>query len=219
MGVAIGIVGGALITIATAILVEYLRTPRLRLTIESPTLDLSDRRNLRVWLHNDAPFFARLIQRSAALQCQGEITFHDPNDGHDIFNRAMVVRWVNSPEPIASQILDLNGQVKYVVNDFARAAAESRMDIYPGDGRLLDVAVRYKSEERCYGWNNDSYFYKWRNPNWALGRGRYLVKVVISSSGQKCTDVFCLLNEVESLDAFRLTAASDSEREKVLRSS
>jgi hypothetical protein len=223
MEVAVSIVVGGLITVLTAISVEYWRNPRLRLAIEDPPLDLrapdgkNMRRNLRLTLRNESlPLGARWMQRAAATQCRGAITFHHLNDGQDVFGRAMAVRWVRSPEPIANQIISVDGQVQFYIRDFARAATESRIDVYPGEEELLDVVVRFDGEAECYGWNNDSYFYNWRNPNWKLSRERYLVKVVITSSGRKCLGVFRLVNDVDSRTDFRLIPASPDDRAKVL---
>jgi hypothetical protein len=174
------------------------------------------RRNLRLALRNESlPFGARWMQRTAATQCRGEITFHHLDDGQDVFGRAMEVRWAHSPEPIANQIVGLDNKVQFYIRDFTRAATGSRIDVYPGEEELLDVAVRFDSEAECYGWNNDSYFYNWRNPKWKLPRERYLVKVVITSSGQKCVDVFRLINDVDSRTDFRLLCASPDDRAKV----
>ena len=85
-----------------------------------------------------------------------------------------------------------------------------------GQWQLLDVAVRFDNEADCYGWNNDSYLYNWRNPNWKLPRERYLAKVTITSSGQKCIGVFRLVNDVEQLADFRLDPARAGDQEKVL---
>lgn len=220
MGIATSIVIGGLITVLTAIGVEYLRRPRLNLAIENHPLDkpLGDimRRNLRVTLRNESlPSGARWMQRAAATQCRGEITFHHLNDGQDVFGRAMAVRWVKSPEPIANQIVTADGAIQFYIRDFARAASESRIDVYPGEEELLDVAVRFDGEDECYGWSNDSYFYNWRNPKWKLGPARYLVKVVITSSGQKCSGLFRLVNDVNSRTDFRLLPASPDDRKKV----
>lgn len=223
MEVVISIFFGGVITILTAIGVEYLRRPRLSLAIEDLPKDLPSpdgkvmRRHLRLTLRNEPlPFGARWMQRAAAIQCRGEITFHHLNDGQDIFGRAMEVRWVNSPEPIANQIVSLDDKVQFYIRDFTRAATGSRIDVYPGEEELLDVAVRFDGEAECYGWNNESYFYNWRNPKWKLSRERYLVKAVITSSGQKCVDAFRLINDVDNRTDFRLIPASADDREKVL---
>lgn len=67
-----------------------------------------------------------------------------------------------------------------------------------------------------FGWNNESYFHNWRNPDWRLGRDRFLIKVVITSSGQKCVGVFRLINDVDNRKDFRLMDATLDDREKVL---
>jgi hypothetical protein len=223
MATAIGIIAGGLITILTAIGIEYLRRPVLQLIIETPPLDLPSpsnpakiRRHLRLKLQNEPlPKIWRWTQRAAALQCRGEITFHNL-DGQAFFDRAMAVRWASAPEPIASQIVDPAEpqEPKFFILDFARAATESRTDVYPGEEEVLDVAVRFDDEADCYGWNNDSYFYNWRNPNWRLPRERYLIKVVVTSSGQKCVGKFRLINNVDSRADFRLTELLPEDRAK-----
>jgi hypothetical protein len=126
----------------------------------------------------------------------------------------MPVRWVATPEPIPNQIVTLTGQVQFLVRDFGRAATESRVDVYPGEETLLDIAVRFEDEENCYGWNNDSYFFNWRNPNWRLTQDRYLVKVVITSSGQRCVGKFRMINNVNSYSDFRVTELLPEDRTK-----
>jgi hypothetical protein len=75
---------------------------------------------------------------------------------------------------------------------------DSRIDVYPGGSELLDVAARLDDDEEAFGWNNDTYFCPtpWRNPEWKLEKGRYLVKVTVNSSGQQCSQVFRLVNDV-----------------------
>jgi len=225
MEVALSVFIGGLITILTAVGVEYLRTPRLRLTIEHPPCDVPypdgtrparNARHLRLKLLNEPlPFGARWMQRAAALQCRGEITFHHLDDGQDVFGRAMSIRWSNSPQPIASQILDLRGNIQFQILDFARAATESRVDVYPGEEQLFDVASRFDDEVDCYGWNNEAYLNLWRSPNWKLPQGRYLVKAVVASSGQKCVGAFRLINDVANRTDFRLLPTTAEERAKI----
>jgi hypothetical protein len=197
METAISIIVGGLITILISVCIENLRRPKLQLSIEDHPLDSPApggnrmRRNLRLVLRNKTlPVGARWMQRAAALQCRGEITFHHL-DGQDVFGRSMAVRFARSPEPILS-------------------------DVYPGEGELLDVAVRFDDDNTgCYGWNNDSYFHNWRTPDWRLPRARYLVKAVITSSGQKCRGVFRLVNDVESWTDFRLLPATSDDEARV----
>jgi len=209
----------------TAMGIEYLRRPRLWFSIEKPPLDLPSpnepskmRRHLRVNLHNrPLPIAMRWMQRAAALYCRGEITFYHLDDGQPVVDRAMPVRWVRTPEPVASQIIDPADPTKpkFFIVDFGKPVTESRIDVYPGEEEMLDIAVRFEGESDCFGWNNESYIHNWRNAKWKLLRGRYLVKVVISSSGEKCVGVFRLVNDVEQQDGFRLLPATAEERAKV----
>jgi hypothetical protein len=96
-----------------------------------------------------------------------------------------------------------------------RINAESRIDVYPGESQLLDLCFRADDDVECYGWNNEAYFSQplWRNPRWQLPRDRYLVKAVVTSSGQKCTDCFRLVNDGARTD-FRLEPATPDERNR-----
>jgi len=226
MEIVLSVIFGGLITVLTAMWVEYQRRPRLRIYIEDPPVDLPvlavglwagvAKRHLRVRLRNEPlPRIARWMQRAAALQCRAEITFHHLNDGQDVFSRAMAARWAKSPEPIASQILDLAGNVRFQIQDFSRTTIESRIDVYPGEEEILDIAVRFSDGPDCYGWNNESYFNNWRTPGWKLTPGRYLVRAVVTSSGQKCTEVLRLVNDLDQLTDFRLLSATREDRAKL----
>lgn len=212
----LGVLGGGLITIFVTMLIESKRRPVLKLRIEDPPFQkpiedadgiVKIRRNLRLVLSNESlPWGLRFMQRSAALQCRGQITFHHLNDGQPISNEPMEIRWASSPEHITSQVLTPDRKaVQGVIVDFARLATPSRVDVYPGEEEILDVAIRFDGETESYGWNNESYANRWRNPKWKLGRDRYLIRVVISSSGQKCVGKFRLVNDVDLLTDFRLT--------------
>jgi len=141
MATALSIILGGVVTILTTMVVEQLRRPVLSLAIEEPPLDLPSpdgkgrRRNLRLILRNKS--LAKFLQRSAALQCRGEITFHNL-DGQPFFESPMSVRWVSSPEPIANQIIDLQGKVQFSILDFTRGSSESRIDVYPGEKELTE---------------------------------------------------------------------------------
>lgn len=217
------IVGGIIAIIASiiaAIWIENLRRPKLTLEIETPPSDnpQMNMRNLRVKLCNEPlSGWAKWMVRSPALQCRAEITFHH-RDGHNVFGRVMEGRWASSPEPIASGIFDLKGEIKFNLLDLTTITQASRVDLYPGDSELLDIANRPYDDANCYGWNNEAYFSspRWRNPDWTLVPERYLVKVVIRSSGQNCIGHFRLINDVSRTD-FRLEPASRGERDRLAR--
>jgi len=218
------VVVGGIITILTAVIVEYLRTPSLKLSIETPPIDVNygagrpakDMRSLRLKLFSKAlPNSLRWLQRAPALQCRGKVTFHHLDDGQDVFGRAMAVRWSASPEPVPIQAITTEG-VRIQIFDPMRLTTESRVHVYPGEVELLDVCARFDDDKDCYGWNNEAYFCDppWRNPAWRLERGRYLVRVEVTSSGQKCVESFRLVNDVARSD-FRLEPATPDDRQRV----
>jgi hypothetical protein len=99
-----------------------------------------------------------------------------------------------------------NNQI--LIHDPARYSLASRVDVYPGETERLDIVGKFDNDSECYGWSNESYFSNpaWRNPNRQLQSGRYLVHVIIVSSGERHTGVFRLINDVPRQD-FRLEHA------------
>ena len=216
-GAAIGAVFGGLLTILITIWVEYLRSPSLILSLpDEPPRDFLQHREgtpakilrpLRIRLTNKPLRGPRWLTRSAAVQCKATITFHHL-DGQDVFGRAMEGRWTTSPEPT---VIEGQGQVlhagrspdpvKLIIIDQMRLTLKSRVDVYPGESEDLDIVAQLDDDEQCYGWNNETYLgeHPWRNPNWRLENGRYLVRVRVVSSGQKCSAVFRLVNDVPIL--------------------
>src|SRR5258708_38789806 len=121
-------------------------------------------------------------------------------------------RWVNTPEPAVVFIQSQSGQeVPVIINP---EALKSTVDIYPGESELLDVAIRVDGEDPCYGWNDETYFHAWRNPERKLEKQVYLVKVTVTSSGKKRTDYFRLIND-GPFAAFRLAQLTPTDRKAV----
>jgi hypothetical protein len=204
---------GAIIAILTTILIENLRKPKLVLRIAPPkdmtypNSPANEARFLGLELHNKPlPKWARWMSRDTALQCHGYITFHHLDDGQNVFDRKMRIRWSGSPEPTPIKIVLGNQNQIGMILDPSRLTLESRMDVLPGESERLDVVARFDNDAECFGWNNASYFSNplWRNAKWRLKSGRYLVRVTVVSAGEKCTETFRLLNDVPRQD-FRLT--------------
>jgi len=218
---ALGAFLGALLSFLATIAVEYQKKPKLQFTIESKPLvrkhpagaPVTDSTFLRIVVTNKpvSKLFPWLV-RSAAYQCTGDIQFHDPDDGAPLLSRAMPVRWADSDEPFSYQALP-GGGVKEVF-DPAKYNAGFRRDCFPGTPELVDVAARFDSDDDCYGWSNESYLKGWRNPEFKLPKGRYLVKVTIRSSGEPISDVFKLENSLARQN-FRLLPASKEDKIRV----
>jgi hypothetical protein len=86
---------GAITSMATAVAVENWRRPRLKLSIEAPSLDWIYQpdapahhvRDLRVMLLNQQLLgWSKWMVRSPALQCRATISFHHL-DGQNVFGR------------------------------------------------------------------------------------------------------------------------------------
>lgn len=123
----------------------------------------------------------------------------------------MTVRWSGTPEPLRTVIQI--GTTAVTVFDPASLSASTTADVYPGESIRLDVAARFDNEPDGYGWSNDNYFSSpvWRDPNWKLPSSRYLIHVTLVSSGEKCTGLFRLINDVPQSD-FRLEPAQAKDR-------
>jgi hypothetical protein len=199
---------GALVSIGFVIFVEYLRRPRLQLIIIDPfdgpwpsaslvNAQIQEMRSLRLSLCNVAPpWYSNWVLRSPALQCHAAISFYDQQGRHDIFGRSMEGRWAASPEPFIAQTPQ--GQPIGIIPDWSCV-------VYPGESETLDLAIRTNVSPNSYGWNNESYFCDplWRNPRWELLQGIHRVRVIITSSGQKRTFWFTLVNSA-GISAFHL---------------
>ncbi|SRR6266852_3104281 len=219
---ALGAFFGAALSILASFAIEYQKKPKLQLTIESPPLDrlhqnapVSRSIFVRVYVTNKPmPKLFSWLGRSAAYQCTGDIQFHHPDDGAPLFSRAMPVRWAGSDEPFSYQALP--GAAVAQVFDPAKYNAAFRRDCFPGTPELVDVAARFDNDDDCYGWSNESYLPQkgWRNPEFKLPKGRYLVKVTIRSSGEQICGVFKLENSV-AREHFRLLPASEEEAAKL----
>jgi len=213
---------GALLSLLISIYIEYQRKPKLYFQIEDPPLDSSyksapakDVRFLRVQLWNQAmPNFLKWLNREAALHCSGDIQFHHIDDGAPIFSKAMPIRWSGADEPVSYQVLP-DGKVVQLF-DPTKYGAASRRNCFPGSKETIDVVARFDNDEECYGWSNENYLpgKGWRNDDWKLPKGRYLVKVTVYSSGEKVVGIFKLENSVGRKD-FRLMNVSAEDLRKL----
>lgn len=193
---------GAVVAILIAIAVEYLRSPKLKLEIEPiSTVPLHSANttyqieSIKVRLFNKKlPLFASWMLREPASQCRAIITFYDLQ-GKETPGGAMNGRWPNSPQPVPTVVVGPNNQ-QFAILDQEKLTLVSRIDVFPDESEPLDIAMRVIGQSDCYGWNNESYFSvpQFFNPKWKLPMGGYLVKVVVISSGQKCTKIFHLVN-------------------------
>lgn len=197
-----GVVG-----ILVVLWLERQRRPGLRMQLGEPG-EIKDGdplgRPLSKWPHvqvhnRNVPWWLGWVYHGEpALACRAWITFHHM-DGHRVFDREMNVRWSETPEPAVEVVNTEKGQVAKLVG------AQDTIDIPPGEYTNIDVTIKTKGDTDCYGWNNESYLYKWKHPSWRLEKGRYVAKIRVKTGGREFTDAFLIANDVPYED-FRLEA-------------
>jgi len=197
------------------IFIEYQRKAKLSLKIEHPPTDRTyksapaqEARFVRVRLHNrPMPSVFKWLGRQAAVHCHGGIRFYHLSDGAPVFSNPMPIRWADSDEPISHQVGPDGKLLQFF--DPAKYNAAFYRDCYAGDSEPIDVAARFDDDQDCYGWSNENYLpgKAWRNPEWKLPNGRYLVEVTVHSAGDKISGVFKLENSV-ARQHFRLMQAT-----------
>jgi hypothetical protein len=216
----LGAIVGGIVTIGVVIWTERLRSPTVQLAL-GDSITILPRgpfqhhwRSLRVAVSNEGlPWWANWwMSRLPAQQCRAQIFFLRL-DGTPFLQGAMVARWAGgSPEPQVAHIQTPDGTVPILTN---QQELKNTVDIYPGDTEQLDVAIRVDQEDHAYGWNNETYFYpNWRNLNRQLNHERYLIRVIVASSGRKCTGYFRIDND-GPFASFDLTELTPAQRQAV----
>jgi hypothetical protein len=212
---AIGALVGAVLSILLSLFIEFARAPKLIMVPMDPDVrPYVDANRTATWLRvklQNLPFPRfQWLNRVAAMQCQGDIQFHDRTTGAPIFKRRMPIRWSGSDEP-STPVPTANGTIEWRFDAVKYNAALTR-NCYTGPGELIDVVGRYDHDSECYGWSNETYFPDkgWRNPDWRIPSGTYLVKVTVSWAAGKKTSAFVLDNS-QARDKFCLLPATTQD--------
>lgn len=198
IGTALGIIGGGIITVLIAFFIEWIKKPRISLSITQP-IDMTylgrpiqNVRFLCITLSNrNLPWIFRFMQRNTATNCSGQIEIIASN-GTNFFNPPMRIRWSSSPEPVMPRI-QINGQTAQIF-DMYRVLENSTIDIDAGSSERFDVVAKYDNDVECYGWNNECYLANWRIPERAVPTGIHRVRISLSCSGKHLTREITLRN-------------------------
>jgi hypothetical protein len=209
---------GAVISGFVAVLLDWLKRPKLRISIDESRLTLrtvdadgsilENYAAVRVVIANTRRW-PRWWPRQTLIRTSALITFHDAQTGADLFNRKMRGRWASLPQP---EVVVLVGEKKMLWPDPALIASVPEIDIPWGEMEPLDIAARFQDDSDAYGWSNDSYYdqqKRYRAERWRLPSDRCLVRVVVQGSGERCTTVFRLVNPNEG--DLRLLPATRAE--------
>lgn len=181
----------------------------------------------------------RFLGRATATEVAGSVCFRDC-EGHPAFvelrcDRAtgttqewalrMPVRWANSPQPSRTVWAERVGRPQsapWMISDPERLVQTQR--IRPGgpeDARggvndgTFSVAVKFGTDEECYGFTNESYRHGFRHPRWRLTLPYYLVDVEVTSADGECNGLYRLSTGTGGCEAFELTRASRIDSRKV----
>ena len=128
----------------------------------------------------------------------------------------MVARWSGTIEPVP--MIQIAGDANTIyISNIGSNSSTTRKDLYPGEGSSLDIVARFDNDDTCYGWNDEAYFSdpSWRNPKWKLLPGRYLVKVELTSAGDKATNYYRLINDTD-VTSFRLEPTKSDDVKKII---
>lgn len=206
----IGSLFAAFISVYVVIFVEMELRGHIRI-VEEPTAPvLPDKRKfLRVIVENCALGWPLklFMDRRPIYQARARITFlTETNDPVFSKGRNMIGRWSNTPEPIRpiSITPSASGTPQItVLRDLS--VTRDAIDIGSGASELLDIVMRFPSEDGCHGWHNRMI----QNPDTPLEdrfdllKGRYHILVRVDASGRSFKALFRIVCDVGIKD-FRL---------------
>jgi len=203
---------GVLGSLIVAMFVEWMRKPRLSISILPPEhvalyghgVVIEPYVALKVRVSNDSlPFAFFWMQRQSARDCRATLHFLR-EDETPFIARPMPGRWAGSVQPVPLEGRIHPGAETIVIHDIARLTADSRIHIPAAEAEALDVAVRFPAATDAFGWTNESYRYGGRHPGFTLPTGRYLVDILVQSEGVKTQERFRIEND-HTIDEFRVT--------------
>lgn len=213
--VVIAMVLGILASLIVAMFVEWMRKPRIAISILPPEEVglyrvggelIETYVSLKVSVSNaPPPFVFRWMQRQSARDCRATLHFLR-EDKSPFIERPMPGRWAGSVQPVPLQGVIRSSGETIELYDIARLSADSRIHIPAGESESLDVAVRFSDSSNAFGWTNESYRYEGsRHPGFTLPKGRYVVDILVQSEGVKKQERFRLEND-HTIKEFRLAS-------------
>jgi|GEM_PF-2100073 len=114
------------------------------------------------------PWLLRWIPRYAAENCRAQVHFSKIGDDQKSFT--MLGRWSSTPELV------------YISSDPAlKVLYPDPVTIPVNESESMDVVAKFEKEGDAWGWNNAAYFNNWRTPAYKLDRGKYRVKITVST--------------------------------------
>lgn len=131
-------------------------------------------------INHKMPFLLKWLVRQTAENCRAILNIKGIDNQTSFSFKG---RWSSTPElPFLKD------------NAILRLFEPDPVTILAGEREFLDVIAKYEHDKEAYGWNNESYYHNWRNPNYKLERGKYKVKITINTqNGTSVTKIFFLV--------------------------
>lgn len=186
----------------SVLIYEWLRKPRLQVTVGDATSAAEQWRFLHVRVRN-LPQYAWLRWGAARLpanSCQARIEIGPVQEAAS--SMAFTGRWITQPEPgfyLPEGGLQVDPRQVFVV---------PREDIPAGMDAQVAIAFKYTGQQACFGFNNENYLVPdLRVPTRELPLGQFRVRVIVTAGESVATGEFLLLNPSPELGNFELADA------------
>lgn len=174
---------GSLFALLVALWIDRKRLPKLEIiasevanadnTFMPPNIHAGERwKFFRVLVRNKPiikPF--HWITRQTAENCRAKIEFYKIGGNLLIFT--MMGRWASTPE------------LPNIPNAYLKLLHPDPVTIPAKEQEILDVITKYENDKEAYGWNNEAYFNNWKTPHYKLDRGKYEIKISVSTQNGK----------------------------------
>lgn len=149
----------------------------------------------------DNPSWFFIFRRRTAEYCKVRLTILS-TDGDTLCNFSG--RWSSKGEPITpDKKVDISRFPEGMITSISPSKDVGELQ----EGKM-GVAVKFNNENPCYGFNDWSYAYNFKHPQFVLQRGKYKVRVEVAVSSQRIYREFLLNNQSSDIKDFKLTSAN-----------
>jgi hypothetical protein len=186
---------GSIIASVLVLVIDRKRLPELEILMDnsantSPTYEGKGKwKFIRAKVVNKRmPKILSWFVRQTAEHCRGTVSLFNEAD-EPLFN--MRARWADTPE--LAYLSPGEWMTKVLFPD--------PVFILQGESQILDIAVMKEGDAEAFGWNNESYLHDWKTQRYKLGKGKYKVKVCLTTQNGVSFEKIAILeigNNIES---------------------
>ena len=181
------------------VFIYLLQRPRIQIEIqqdEKPNLQFGAK-FIHLLVRNKS---LGILGGGTATHCKGTIRVDKPG------KTEFVTKWATRRDPISVQYLP-NGNATTI--DLVGIEESKYENIFPGETKPLDVALKWNGEDNCYIHEPENFLPKFsnrKNPDDLIGKGEFDCTVTIECSNNKTkkSHNFKLVNKGSSFEDFKL---------------